>query len=143
LEIGKHLPKIFVLGFFGIGLVVLVSKAFQSEPEATAVAVSTPELSNDARVGQILFNNNCAACHGDQAAGTDKGPPLIHDIYNPGHHSDESFHSAAVNGVPQHHWPFGNMPVQSQVTPEEVTKIIRYVRELQVASGITYRPHNM
>ncbi len=143
MNIRANLPKVFILGFFGLGAAVLVSKTFRSEPEATVVAVSMPELSSEARVGQVLFNDNCAACHGDRASGTDKGPPLIHDIYNPGHHSDAAFFLAAANGVRQHHWPYGDMPKQDHVTRVEVEKIVQYVRELQTANGITYKQHNM
>ena len=138
-----NLPKIFVLGFFALGAAVLLSKFFRGEPETAIVAVSMPELSSEASVGQILFNNNCASCHGDRASGTDNGPPLIHDIYNPGHHSDDAFYLAAANGVVQHYWPFGNMPKQEHVAADEVAKIVQYVRELQTANGITYKPHNM
>jgi hypothetical protein len=35
------------------------------------------------------------------------------------------------------------MPPQPQVTPEQLEAIVRYVRELQVANGIAYRPHRM
>lgn len=142
-NIRANLPKVFVLGFFGLGAAILVSRVFQTEPEAAVVTVSMPQLSSEARIGQALFNDNCAACHGDRASGTDKGPPLIHDIYNPGHHSDDAFYLAAANGVIQHHWPYGNMPKQDQVARDEVEKIVRYVRELQVANGITYKSHNM
>jgi len=138
-----NLPKLFVLGFLGLGIIVFVSKVSQTEPGASHVKVSVSELTAEAKAGQLLFDKNCAACHGKNAVGTKQGPPLIHDIYNPGHHPDESFYGAVAEGVPQHHWPFGNMPKQSQVTPDELAKIISYVREMQVANGITYKPHKM
>ena len=37
-------------------------------------------------------------------------PPLVHKLYEPGHHSDMAFIMAAKNGVRSHHWRFGNMP---------------------------------
>ncbi|MDZ4095735.1 MAG: cytochrome c [Paracoccaceae bacterium] len=101
-----------------------------------------PALSAEAAEGERYFNAVCAACHGQNGLGTDQGPPLIHDIYNPGHHADEAFFRAANSGVPQHHWPFGNMPPQN-LTQGEVARIIAYIREVQAANGITYRPHNM
>ncbi|MEK6216800.1 MAG: cytochrome c [Boseongicola sp.] len=101
-----------------------------------------PELSAEATEGARYFNAVCAACHGQNGLGTEKGPPLITDIYNPGHHADESFQIAARSGVRQHHWPYGNMPAQN-VTRAEVAKIVAYIRELQTANGIVYRPHNM
>lgn len=106
-------------------------------------AVSVPELSAMAVAGQKAFEANCAGCHGLSAAGTDKGPPLVHTIYNPGHHSDEAFFFAAKQGVRQHHWPYGNMPPQPQVKDREIEEIVAYVRELQQANGIFYRPHQM
>lgn len=60
--------------------------------------------------GARLFAENCARCHGDAAGGTDLGPPLVHRLYEPGHHPDFSFQNAIKNGVISHHWGFGDMP---------------------------------
>jgi hypothetical protein len=35
------------------------------------------------------------------------------------------------------------MPPQPQVSDEQLKAIVQYVRELQIANGITYRPHSM
>ncbi len=107
------------------------------------VDVTVPELSAQALAGKAAFDDNCAACHGPNASGTKQGPPLVHDIYNPGHHADEAFFVAAKLGVRQHHWPYGNMPAQPQVTADQIRAIVAYVRELQVANGIVTRPHRM
>lgn len=98
---------------------------------ARAVTVRIPELSAVAVQGETVFDSVCAACHGPNAAGSDKGPPLVHDIYNPGHHADEAFFRAVRYGARQHHWPFGDMPPQPQVSNNQVSAIVRYVRELQ------------
>ncbi len=112
--------------------------------ESSRVAsVRVPELSRVALAGQKAFDENCARCHGARGSGTGKGPPLIHDHYNPGHHPDGAFHAAAARGVRQHHWQFGNMPAQPQVSKSQMVTIIRYIRELQRANGITYRKHRM
>lgn len=110
-------------------------------PEARAAEIVVPELSAPAKFGKKGFDDNCAECHGQSLAGTDKGPPLIHDFYNPGHHSDAAFYAAVAKGVRQHHWRFGDMKPLPQVSEDEVRMIIRYVREMQRANGITYRPH--
>ncbi len=102
-----------------------------------------PAFSPLARMGARLFAENCARCHGENATGTDRGPPLLHDIYNPGHHPDEAFYRAVRRGVPQHHWRFGNMPPLPEVKRRHVQAIIAWIRELQRANGITYRPHRM
>lgn len=108
------------------------------------VAVTEPETySALARDGKTLFDQNCAACHGANASGTDTGPPLVHDIYNPGHHADEAFVLAARNGVRAHHWPYGDMSPVDGVNEAQARAIATFVRELQVVNGIVTRPHMM
>lgn len=92
--------------------------------------------SADIEEGERLFKANCAACHGLEAAGTQSGPPLVHPYYAPGHHNDAAFRRAARDGVPQHHWFFGDMPPVAGVSDEEIERIIAYVREIQRANGI-------
>ena len=93
-------------------------------------------LSSLAQDGKVLFERNCATCHGANAAGSGNGPPLVHKIYEPSHHGDHSFLRAARVGVRQHHWNFGDMPAQADVRDVEVFAIVAYVRELQRANGI-------
>lgn len=100
------------------------------------VDVAIPDLTPESLRGLSLFDTHCANCHGKHASGNDSGPPLIHRIYEPSHHSDASFYSAVKNGVRQHHWVFGNMPPVEEVSRAEVTLILTYLRELQRANGI-------
>ena len=140
------------LAAIGIGAMVIAGLAITftkmggnngSVPESAWVSVQVPALTLTAQKGEAAFNANCAACHGDNASGSEQGPPLVHNIYNPGHHADGAFFLAAKNGVRAHHWPFGDMPKQPQVSAGEVAAIIAYVRELQAANGIVAQPHNM
>jgi mono/diheme cytochrome c family protein len=104
---------------------------------ASLAEVKLPELSVQAKQGEAAFNTRCAACHGQNASGLDgKGPPLIHIIYETGHHGDAAFFLAAKNGVRAHHWPFGDMPPVENITDDELVEIVHYVRELQRANGI-------
>lgn len=124
-----------------LGAAVIVYRAFGTPDQlATGVAmvnVTVPELSETANEGEAAFNRLCASCHGRNAAGQDGvAPPLIHKIYEPGHHGDASFLLAARNGVRAHHWPFGNMPPVEGITDPEIAEIVVYVRELQRANGI-------
>jgi len=98
--------------------------------------IKVTELTQAAKQGEQLFEASCAVCHGKNAVGTQNGPPLIHKIYEPSHHSDLSFQRAAKQGVRAHHWPFGNMPPVSRATESDVTQNIAYVRELQRANRI-------
>ena len=98
--------------------------------------IVVPELSAEARRGEIAFQNYCMVCHGENARGTDKGPPLLNRIYSPSHHSNVSFSRAVTLGARQHHWLFGDMPPLPQVGRENIDLIIIYMRELQKANGI-------
>lgn len=95
------------------------------------VACGSPQ--ND---GAQIFTDNCARCHGDMADGTQLGPPLVHMLYEPGHHPDFTFHRAVSSGVIAHHWDFGDMPPVAGLSEDDVTKIIAHVRELQREGGI-------
>lgn len=94
-------------------------------------------LSAPSYFGQLAFEKSCASCHGKNGAGgTRNGPPLVHPIYEPGHHPDGAFLRAATAGVRSHHWDFGDMPPVEGVTEETVGLIVSYIRELQRANGI-------
>ena len=66
-----------------------------------------------------------------QASGTVRGPSLLSQVYELGHHPDEAFRSAVANGSPQHHWQFGDMPDIGGLDAAEVDAIVSYVRRLQ------------
>jgi mono/diheme cytochrome c family protein len=87
-------------------------------------------------VGKALFAKHCAACHGGDLKGSDKGPPMLHPIYEPSHHGDASFQAAVRYGVRAHHWKFGDMPPVQGVSPDEVAHITAYVRQQQRRVGI-------
>ena len=103
---------------------------------AAGIEVKVPELSGIAQAGQRSFAKNCAQCHGPIGNGTKTGPPLIHIIYEPGHHGDAAFYRAVATGTRQHHWKFGDMPPQPHVKRVEVQAIIKFVREVQRNNGI-------
>lgn len=116
------------VGLVLVGLVAIVAACgSDDEPEQGGDAVAR---------GAQLFDNNCAVCHGTAGTGTTVGPPLVHDIYEPGHHPDETFHRAVAQGTPAHHWDFGDMPPVPGLEPDEVDQIIAYVRSLQREAGI-------
>ncbi|MGI9408276.1 MAG: c-type cytochrome [Hyphomicrobiaceae bacterium] len=126
----------------GLAIAVAAGLALSFWPRTTSQPQSGGEVklpvnfTSAAQNGRKLFDANCSVCHGANASGTGNGPPLVHLIYEPGHHSDASFYRAAEFGVQGHHWPFGNMPAIKTVTRDDVTNIISYVRELQRANGI-------
>ncbi len=86
--------------------------------------------------GEQLFVAHCVQCHGDRATGTERGPPLVHRIYEPGHHGDAAFQLAVLRGVRAHHWRFGDMAPVPGVAEADVERITAYVRWLQREAGI-------
>ena len=88
------------------------------------------------QAGEKLFNTNCSVCHGVGAVGTNQGPPLLDRTYHPGHHNDFSIRNAIKNGVRSHHWDFGNMLPVAGVSDDDAEKIICYIRDTQLATGI-------
>ena len=130
-------------------LVTLVAAAACGEPDTPATPTAAPRatidapasssgsgLSDMARAGESAFNANCSTCHGVGAVGTRQGPSLLDRVYHPGHHPDASFRNAVRNGVPSHHWPFGDMAPVPGVSTAEIEQVICYVRETQRASGL-------
>ena len=114
------------------------SSVAEAQQSNALVQIEIPtELSGLATIGKRGFENNCAACHGKNAVGQDGvAPPLVHKIYEPSHHGDESFQRAVAMGVRAHHWKFGNMPAIEGLTRADVKAITTYVRELQRHNGI-------
>lgn len=100
-----------------------------AEPAETLDAVAAE--------GKQAFEARCAQCHGQDLRGTRTGPPLLHEVYAPDHHPDESFFNAVENGVQPHHWEFGPMPPINGVSRDEIAAIVRYVRAVQEREGLS------
>ena len=142
MKIRDNIPMIAVVTFF-VGGIAMVINATSGTNNGLSVDVKIPALSSKAQLGEATYEKNCTSCHGLNAGGSKQGPPLVYKTYNPGHHGDAAFFMAAKSGVRQHHWKFGDMPAQPNVTKSDVSNILAYVRELQRANGIFYKPHNM
>ncbi len=125
-----------LLAMIGSSLLLAACSPPEEEERLQKMGVPPGDFVADVRQGKALFEANCAACHGKKADGTDQGPPLIHKVYEPSHHSDLAFYRAVKNGTRAHHWQFGDMPPQPQVSPEQAGHIVGYVRKIQRSAGI-------
>lgn len=121
-------------------MLLLISAAILgacSDPEPGSGKQPSAVTANpDPELGKALYAASCKGCHGSDAIGTKRGPPLIHKIYEPGHHADVSFYRAVSFGVKSHHWRFGDMPKIPGISPQEVAHIIAYIRHKQLQAGI-------
>ena len=86
--------------------------------------------------GERRYERSCSGCHGLLGAGTRAGPPLVHRIYEPSHHSDAAFQLAVTRGVRAHHWTFGNMPPLPGMDSAGIAAVTAYVRWLQQKAGV-------
>lgn len=119
-----------------LAAVLLVAISLSVQAQGWQVPQPSPGLMPNPATGSPLFGKFCAACHGADLKGSDKGPPLVHRIYEPSHHADASFQLAVKNGVRAHHWAFGDMAPVPQASPDDVAHITAYVRVEQRKAGI-------
>ncbi len=143
MKFSKRLPSLVVVTVLVLGAGILAWRFISPSTGTPMVSVTIPSLSAMAVKGAKDYYANTAQCHGANGAGGDQGPPLVHDIYNPGHHADAAFFFAVKRGVRRHHWAFGDMAPLPQVREDDVYAIVRYIRELQEGNGIFYKPLRM
>lgn len=96
----------------------------------------SPGLMPNPAQGKGLYAQHCAACHGTDLKGSDKGPPMLHKVYEPSHHADIAFQLAVANGVRAHHWQFGDMAPVPGLTSDEVAHVTAFIRGEQRKVGI-------
>jgi mono/diheme cytochrome c family protein len=113
---------------------MLTAACGSSAPEVGAL---DPQL---VTTGGDLYAANCAQCHGEDLRGTDQGPSLLSQVYEPGHHADGAFLLAVQRGVQPHHWNFGPMPAVEGLNAEDVEAIVAFVRDWQQAEGFEPYP---
>lgn len=104
----------------------------------TALAVIGAACGQDASEsagdrGSGLYEANCSACHGDDLAGTSRGPSLLDDRYRPDQLSDAEIRSAIRNGVEPSGDEFDAMPGNAVLRDAQVNEIIAFVRAEQRA----------
>jgi mono/diheme cytochrome c family protein len=95
----------------------------------------TVPLPADEIDGATIYEARCASCHGSDLRGTDEGPTQLSIVYEPNHHSDDSYRSAIRNGAAEHHFNFGDMKPVAGITDEQIESVIAYVRAQQALLG--------
>jgi mono/diheme cytochrome c family protein len=108
--------------------VLLIGACGTSQPSQEPASEDQGALAAE---GEVLYQASCAECHGSDLRGTDKGPSHLSIVYEPNHHGDAVFALAIINGVRQHHWPFGDMEPVDGLDDADIERIVAYVRENQ------------
>ena len=90
--------------------------------------------------GAPLYDGDCASCHGGDLRGTDFGPSLLSEIYEPNQLPDDSIRDAIRNGAAQDNWEFGPMPAITRLDDDEITAMITYIRDVQEREGFEPYP---
>ncbi len=116
----------------------LLSACDLLDPEKIRARNFLPAIDYQANVvdGEVRYQEVCARCHGPGLGGGAEGPPLLNQTYAPSHHADLAFYHAVKNGVKQHHWKYGDMPMLTGITPEQVGDIVAFVRREQQQAGV-------
>ena len=149
---GRHTRSTVALAAVALVMLAMIAACGDESADHHAVAgagtqnvavVTDVDLSAAAQAGQSVFAANCAACHGADVGGTGLGPPLIHRIYEPGHHPDQAIRLAVLSGVRQHHWSFGDMPAAAGVSAAEIEQVICFIREMQFANQVFTNPAHL
>jgi len=118
------------------GLVVTGCNDQNQSGSSQIMPLTETQSSSDPVLGKSIYSSKCTVCHGIDGVGSNQGPPLVHKIYEPGHHANYSFYKAVAYGVRSHHWSFGNMPPIPGVSTDSVGHIVAYIRQEQRLAGI-------
>jgi mono/diheme cytochrome c family protein len=120
-----------------VGFVLIASAFFAPTPQ-TQLANPVPRTVESVSIGQSLYVNNCASCHGADARGGGPlstttpvpAPPLVGPGSHLGAHTDGDLHYLISFGMP------GGMPAWSgTLTDQQIWHIVNYMRSLQDGDG--------
>ena len=91
----------------------------------------TLEVPEAYKKGQNIFHKICSNCHGSDGMGKHtKAPKLIDEEYLSPNFTDDDISETIINGTDK-------MPPQKKnVSTEEITEIIKYLRYSQKAAGL-------
>ena len=93
--------------------------------EPIASVLVPDQISELGLLGKNIFELKYQPGHGINAAGHhEMGPPLVHKIYEPSNHSDQSFFRAVALGMKSQHWRFGTMAAVEDLTKSDIQAII-------------------
>ena len=90
---------------------------------------SVPE---DYVAGQKYFYQVCANCHGVDAAGGNKAPTFLQEIFLPTNFTNERIAKTILNGSSSEEMP----SQRNKINDEQIKEIIKYIRFSQREKGV-------
>lgn len=121
-------PVVVVAVGLVVALVVMATGGSDDPP-----APGSPE---QVALGQEVFDQSCATCHGPAAGGGLAGPPLTHEMYEG--LTDADIRAVIEQGKAPENWPrfeAGMTPVPG-LSVSEVDAVSAYVRSVQREAGL-------
>ncbi|HSP04003.1 MAG TPA: cytochrome c [Acidimicrobiales bacterium] len=118
------IPVVVVAVACVVAVVLVVSGGSSEEPPE-------PGSSQELALGEEVYDQSCATCHGPGARGGLAGPPLVHEVYED--LTDAQIRTAIAEGKPPTNWPQfeGGMAPVPGLSAGEVDAVIAYVRDVQ------------
>jgi mono/diheme cytochrome c family protein len=130
----KTTNKSLVALLIGVAVVIIAVAVglvfFLKSQSGAATSVPTPSDPFIAK-GQMLYNQNCLECHGEQARGDGPRAPTLKFkpadlVAHRGHHTDADFFSVIQNGT-----GFIMPGFKDKLSEEDTRQIIAYLRYLK------------
>ena len=112
----------------GVGTGVLATVAAACGADGTRSAVDR---------GEAVYGANCAQCHGEDLAGTERGPSLLAAVYRPSELPDAAVADAIRNGVDARLWDYGPMPANGALSDAQIDAVVQFLRAEQEPAGVS------
>lgn len=110
-----------IIGVIGIAALAINTRLNQPDPGSLTYPTYTQEQINQ---GEILYQANCATCHGSEGRGNSRAviPALDHSMHA-WHHPDSQIAGMIRNGG------FTMPAIGPDWSDEEITAVIAYIKE--------------
>jgi mono/diheme cytochrome c family protein len=102
-----------------------------------AAACGADSARSAADRGEAIYGANCAQCHGDDLAGTERGPSLLAAAYRRDELPDAAIADAIRNGVDARLWDYGPMPANGALSDAQIDAVVEFLRAQQDPTDVS------
>jgi len=122
------LRTVFFVSAALTGPAMLLQQPLKSGPDGGDQGYAVLRLSPLAIAGHALYRKHCFTCHGEEAGGTERGPPLARGGMAAGKFERMTFHLVVRQGRDAPDGQYGSMP-GFDLSFNQIEMIGRYLRE--------------